>query len=187
MKPIIALFAFLFSAALVSGQAVTGAVTPKVVAVDIELILKNYTKLQSAQQKLESSKKNAQQEIEILKEEGRKLVEKAKEQEARSKNPALSPSAVQQAAAQLNELKVQIKLKENELLDYVKRTDATLKQRFKNMLELHMKEVRDMVAVIAKEKGADLALNKSLEDFVLYSASYFDITQAVLGRLNSVK
>ena len=184
MKSTIALFAFLFSAVLANGQVAT---TPKVVAVDIEMILKNYTKLQSAQQKLEASKKNAQQEIEILKEEGRKLFEKAKEQEARAKNPALSSTAVQEASAQLQDLKVQIKLKENELLDYVKRTDATLKQRFKNMLELHMKEVRDMVAVISKEKGADLALNKSLEDFVLYSADYFDITQTVLGRLNTIK
>jgi Skp family chaperone for outer membrane proteins len=184
MKSTLSLFALLISAVLATGQVAT---TPKVVAVDIELILKNYSKLQSAQQKLEASKNNAQQEIEILKEEGRKLVEKAKEQEARANNPALSPTAVSEARTQLEELKVLIKQKESELLDYVKRTDATLKQRFKNMLELHMKEIREMVALIAKEKGADLALNKSLEDFVLYSAEYFDITQMVLGRLNALK
>jgi Skp family chaperone for outer membrane proteins len=183
MKSTTVLLALFFSAVLAQGQVAT---TPKVVAVDIEMILKNYTKLQSAQTKLESSKKNAQQEIEILKDEGRKLVEKARELEARAKNPALSPTAVSQAKDELQKLTVEIKGKEQELLEYVKRTDATLKQRFKSMLELHMGEIRNMVAVIAKEKGADLALNKSLKDFVLYSADYFDITQAVLGRLNSV-
>ena len=183
MKPTFTLLAFLISAVLANAQVAT---TPKVVAVDIEMVLKNYTKLQAAQTKLESSKKNAQQEIEILKEEGRKLVEKARELEARTKNPALSPTAVTQAKDELQKLTVEIKAKEQELLEYVKRTDATLKQRFKTMLELHMGEIRDMVAVIAKEKGADIALNKSLKDFVLYSAEYFDVTQAVLGRLNSV-
>jgi Skp family chaperone for outer membrane proteins len=183
MKPTITLLALLFSAVLANAQVAT---TPKVVSVDIEEILKNYTKLQAAQTKLEASKKNAEQEIEILKEEGRKMVEKARELEARTKNPALSPTAVTQAKEELQALTVEIKSKENELLEYVKRTDATLKQRFKSMLELHMGEIRDMVAVIAKEKGADLALNKSLKDFVLYSADYFDITGAVLGRLNSV-
>ena len=184
MKSTLTLLTFLFSTLLVNGQVAT---TPKVVAVDIEMVLKNYSKLQAAQQKLESSKKNAQQEIEILKEEGRKLVTKAREQEARSKNPALSPTAIAQAKDELDKLKAEIAKKEQELLDYVKRTDATLKQRFKTMLELHMGEVRDMVQVIAKEKGADLALNKSLKDFVLYSSDHFDITQAVLLRLNAVK
>ena len=183
MKSTFTLLAFLISAVFVHAQV---AITPKVVVVDIELVLKNYTKLQAAQTKLESSKKNAQQEIEILKDEGRKLVEKARELEARTKNPALSPTAVTQAKDELAKLTVDIKAKEQELLEYVKRTDATLKQRFKSMLELHMGEIRDMVAVIAKENGADIALNKSLKDFVLYSAEYFNVTQAVLGRLNSV-
>ena len=60
-----------------------------------------------------------------------------------------------------------------------------LKQRLKSILELHMGEIRDMTTLVAKEKGADLALNKSLKDFVIYSADYFDITQDVLTRLNA--
>ena len=51
--------------------------------------------------------------------------------------------------------------------------------------KLHMGEIRDMTTLVAKEKGADLALNKSLKDFVIYSADYFDITQDVLTRLNA--
>jgi Skp family chaperone for outer membrane proteins len=50
---------------------------------------------------------------------------------------------------------------------------------------LNMSEIRDMVAIVAKEKGADLALNKSLKDFVIYSADYFDVTKEVLNRLNA--
>ena len=42
-----------------------------------------------------------------------------------------------------------------------------------------------MVTVVAKEKGAALALHKSLKDFVSYSADYFDVTKDVLNRLNA--
>tara|TARA_Y100000588_G_scaffold375524_1_gene451985 strand:+ start:207 stop:764 length:558 start_codon:yes stop_codon:yes gene_type:complete len=181
MKKILICTFFLFGLGFSHGQVAT---TPKVVAVDIEHILRNYSKLQAAQKMLNSSKDNAQQEIEILKEEGRKLIEKGKALESKINNPALTPAAQEQAKKEFLVLRKQVQEKERDLLSYVQRTDATLKQRLKSILELHMGEIRDMVAVVAKEKGADLALNKSLKDFVLYSADYFDITKAVLSRLN---
>ena len=94
MKRILIFTLFLFGVALSHGQVAT---TPKVVAVDIEHILRNYTKLQAAQKMLNSSKDNAQQEIEILKEEGRKLIDKGKALESKINNPALTPAAQAQA------------------------------------------------------------------------------------------
>ena len=170
------------SAVLCQGQVATN---PKVVAVDIGVVLTSYKKFQAAKKKLDASKENAQQEIEIMKEEGKGLVDRARELEAKIKNPALTPAAQEKAKKEFSVLAKQIQQKERDLLAYIQRTDAVLKQRLKSILELHMGEIRDMVTVVAKEKGADLALNKSLKDFVIYSADYFDVTKDVLNRLNA--
>ena len=161
------------------------ATNPKVVAVDIEVVLTSYKKFQDSKRKLDSSKENAQDEIEILKGEGKALVDKAKSLEANIRNPALNATAQAKYKQEFDELRKQIQQKERDLLAYIQRTDAVLKQRLKSILELHMGEIRDMTTLVAKEKGADLALNKSLKDFVIYSADYFDITQDVLTRLNA--
>tara|TARA_A100001037_G_C15059385_1_gene593994 strand:+ start:300 stop:863 length:564 start_codon:yes stop_codon:yes gene_type:complete len=166
-------------------QAQRVATNPKVVAVDIEIVLTSYKKFQDAKKKLDASKENAQDEIEILKGEGKALIDKAKALEANIRNPALNPTAQAKYKKEFDDLRRQIQQKERDLLAYIQRTDAVLKQRLKSILELHMGEIRDMVTLVAKEKGADLALNKSLKDFVIYSADYFDITQDVLTRLNA--
>ena len=178
--PIIVLLAL--SSVLCHGQVATN---PKVVAVDVNQVLTDYTKFQAARKKLDASKENAQQEIEIMKEEGKGLVDRAKALEAKIKNPALTPAAQEKSLQEFNVLRKQIQQKERDLLAYIQRTDAVLKQRLKSILELNMSEIRDMVAIVAKEKGADLALNKSLKDFVIYSADYFDVTKEVLNRLNA--
>ena len=184
MKKIIPLFLLsLLTSGILSAQRV--ATNPKVVAVDIEVVLTSYKKFQAAKKKLDSSKENAQDEIEILKGEGKALVDKAKSLEANIKNPALNAAAQAKYKQEFDELRKQIQQKERDLLAYIQRTDAVLKQRLKSILELHMGEIRDMTTLVAKEKGADLALNKSLKDFVIYSADYFDITQDVLTRLNA--
>ena len=184
MKKIILLILLPFlTSGILNAQRV--ATNPKVVAVDIEVVLTSYKKFQDAKKKLDSSKENAQDEIEILKGEGKALVDKAKSLEANIKNPALNATAQAKYKQEFDELRKQIQQKERDLLAYIQRTDAVLKQRLKSILELHMGEIRDMTTLVAKEKGADLALNKSLKDFVIYSADYFDITQDVLTRLNS--
>ena len=184
MKKIISLILLpVLTSGILHAQRV--ATNPKVVAVDIEVVLTSYKKFQDAKRKLDSSKENAQDEIEILKGEGKALVDKAKSLEANIKNPALNATAQAKYKQEFDELRKQIQQKERDLLAYIQRTDAVLKQRLKSILELHMGEIRDMTTLVAKEKGADLALNKSLKDFVIYSADYFDITQDVLTRLNA--
>ncbi len=184
MKKIISLILLpVLTTGILNAQRV--ATNPKVVAVDIEVVLTSYKKFQDAKKKLDSSKENAQDEIEILKGEGKALVDKAKSLEANIKNPALNATAQAKYKQEFDELRKQIQQKERDLLAYIQRTDAVLKQRLKSILELHMGEIRDMTTLVAKEKGADLALNKSLKDFVIYSADYFDITQDVLTRLNA--
>ena len=184
MKKIISLILLpVLATGILNAQRV--ATNPKVVAVDIEVVLTSYKKFQDAKKKLDSSKENAQDEIEILKGEGKALVDKAKSLEANIKNPALNAAAQAKYKQEFDELRKQIQQKERDLLAYIQRTDAVLKQRLKSILELHMGEIRDMTTLVAKEKGADLALNKSLKDFVIYSADYFDITQDVLTRLNA--
>ena len=184
MKKIISLILLpVVATGILNAQRV--ATNPKVVAVDIEVVLTSYKKFQDAKKKLDSSKENAQDEIEILKGEGKALVDKAKSLEANIKNPALNATAQAKYKQEFDELRKQIQQKERDLLAYIQRTDAVLKQRLKSILALHMGEIRDMTTLVAKEKGADLALNKSLKDFVIYSADYFDITQDVLTRLNA--
>ena len=184
MKKIISLILLpVLTTGILNAQRV--ATNPKVVAVDIEVVLTSYKKFQDAKKRLDSSKENAQDEIEILKGEGKALVDKAKSLEANIKNPALNAAAQAKYKQEFDELRKQIQQKERDLLAYIQRTDAVLKQRLKSILELHMGEIRDMTTLVAKEKGADLALNKSLKDFVIYSADYFDITQDVLTRLNA--
>ena len=182
-KSITTILLLLLGAGLVDARGV--ATNPKVVAVDIEAVLTQYNKFKDAKTKLDASKKNAQDEIEILKGEGKALVDKARALEANINNPAITEQAKVKYKADFDVLRKQIQQKERDLLAYIQRTDAVLKQRLKSILELHMGEIRDTVTLVAKEKGADLALNKSLRDFVIYSADYFDITQDVLARLHA--
>ena len=106
----------------------------KVVAVDIEVVLTSYKKFQDAKKKLDSSKENAQDEIEILKGEGKALVDKAKSLEANIKNPALNATAQAKYKQEFDELRKQIQQKERDLLAYIQRTDAVLKQRLRAFL-----------------------------------------------------
>ena len=73
MKKIISLILLpVLATGILNAQRV--ATNPKVVAVDIEVVLTSYKKFQDAKKKLDSSKENAQDEIEILKGEGKALL-----------------------------------------------------------------------------------------------------------------
>ena len=151
--------------------------------VDIQKVFDGYHKVKEARERLNNSRKIAKEEIGIFREELAAIVKELKETEAKMKNPNIDSSALRETyQAQIKKARE----KQDDLVQYEKRTTATIAQRQSNLLKEHIADIREAVGKVAQAKKMDLVLNSAQTQLgVFYATSTLDLTEQVVATLNS--
>lgn len=157
---------------------------PNLVTVDVNKALAGYNRLQEAQVKFESSVETAREELTTESDKLRVAAEELQGIQEKSQNPALTEEKIQEIQTEFQQKLEAYRQLEADLQQMQQRTERTLADRRRNILALHLDEIKDAIKTVCKERKADLALNID-GNVVLYADAVFDITNDVLQVLNT--
>ncbi|MBT4386126.1 MAG: OmpH family outer membrane protein [Betaproteobacteria bacterium] len=151
--------------------------------VDVQKVFDGYHKVKDARERLEKSRKIANEEIGIFRQELGSIVKELKETEEKLKNPNIDSSALR---TKYQEQVKKAKEKQDDLIQYDKRTKATISQRQRNLLVEHIADIREAVGKVSSVKKLDLVINSSETQLgVFYVKPTFDVTGDVISVLNA--
>ena len=151
--------------------------------VDVQKVFDGYHKVKDARDRLEKSRKIANEEIGIFREELGSIVKELKETEEKLKNPNIDSSSLR---TKYQEQVKKAKEKQDDLIQYDKRTKATISQRQRNLLVEHIGDIRKAVDKVASLKKLDLVINSSETQLgVFYVKPTLDVTSDVIAALNA--
>ncbi|MGF1452470.1 MAG: OmpH family outer membrane protein [Opitutales bacterium] len=168
-----------------AGAAVTafGQATPVMVTVDMQELYQKYEKASEARERFQSSVTNAQEEVQTMQQEMQELQEELQTLNEQLQSDALADAAREEMTQQLQEGMQNLRTKQQEIMQFRQQTQQFLQERSQSILQLHYREIQDVVSQIAEDLGADLVLNTGGQ-MVVYADESFDITEQVLERLN---
>ena len=173
---------FLFSATVIClASSMVQAQTIGVV--NVQKVFDGYHKVKDARDRLEKSRKIANEEIGIFREELSTIVKELKETEEKLKNPNIDSSTLR---TKYQEQVKKAKEKQDDLIQYDKRTKATISQRQRNLLVEHIADIRKAVNKVSSVKKLDLVINSSETQLgVFYVKPTLDVTSDVIAVLNA--
>jgi Skp family chaperone for outer membrane proteins len=173
---------FLFSATVIClASSMVQAQTIGVV--NVQKVFDGYHKVKDARERLEKSRKIANEEIGIFREELGSIVKELKETEGKLKNPNIDSSTLR---TKYQEQVKKAKEKQDDLIQYDKRTKATISQRQRNLLVEHIADIRKAVDKVSSVKKLDLVINSSETQLgVFYVKPTLDVTSDVIAVLNA--
>ena len=173
---------FLFSAIVIClASSMVQAQTIGVV--NVQKVFDGYHKVKDARDRLEKSRKIANEEIGIFREELGSIVKELKETEEKLKNPNIDSSTLR---TKYQEQVKKAKEKQDDLIQYDKRTKATISQRQRNLLVEHIADIREAVDKVSSVKKLDLVINSSETQLgVFYVKPTLDVTSDVIAVLNA--
>ena len=149
--------------------------------VDMAKVYDNFYKTKPAQEKFQMLAKQAQDTMGKMMEEGKKLFDEREELIKKRNNPANSESVNKDLEGKIKACEEKIDKKGEEVNRFRQEQDEKLEQQRQAILSEHFKEINAGVESLAKQKNADLVLNKA---GILYSKSEFDITDEVIQVVN---
>lgn len=169
-------------------KSATGGVpaTAQFLTMDLSEVYSKYTKAVEAQEKFDQAEENARKEITEMYQDGIKLGDAYKELVAKANNPALSEEAKKKFNLEAEGKVKEIEEKQMQISQYQQQANQTLMQRKQSVTNLHLSDMKEVCAKIAKEKGANLVLNTTGIG-VMYHDGSTDITSEVIETLNSTK
>ena len=162
--------------------ATTSLCAQSVGVVDIQKVFDGYHKVKDARERLEKSRKIANEEIAIFREELGSIVKELKETEEKLKNPNIDSATLR---TKYQEQVKKAKEKQDDLIQYDKRTKATIAQRQRNLLVEHIADIRSAVGKVAVTKKLDIVINSAQTQLgVFYVKPALDVTAEVVATLN---
>jgi len=173
---------FLFSATVIC-LASSMVQAQSIGVVNVQKVFDGYHKVKDARERLEKSRKIANEEIGIFREELGSIVKELKETEEKLKNPNIDSSTLR---TKYQEQVKKAKEKQDDLIQYDKRTKATISQRQRNLLVEHIADIRKAVDKVSSAKKLDLVINSSETQLgVFYVKPTLDVTSDVIAVLNA--
>ena len=164
-------------------SATTSLYAQSIGVVDIQKVFDGYHKVKDARERLEKSRKIANEEIAIFREELGSIVKELKETEEKLKNPNIDSSTLR---TKYQEQVKKAKEKQDDLIQYDKRTKATIGQRQRNLLVEHIADIRSAVSKVAVTKKLDIVINSAQTQLgVFYVKPALDVTAEVVATLNA--
>ena len=163
--------------------ATTSLCAQSIGVVDIQKVFDGYHKVKDARERLEKSRKIANEEIAIFREELGSIVKELKETEEKLKNPNIDSATLR---TKYQEQVKKAKEKQDDLIQYDKRTKATIAQRQRNLLVEHIADIRSAVGKVAVTKKLDIVINSAQTQLgVFYVKPALDVTAEVVATLNA--
>ena len=161
----------------------------KIGTVDMERILKEYSKTKEAEARLNEAKNAAKKEYDERADAYKKALEEINKLNAQLDSPVLTAEAKASRTKERDEKIANIKNMEREISDFRQTREQQLQQQMLRMRENLLKEITDVVMEQVKSKNMDLVFDKSgasLNRFspILFSPETMDFTADVVAELN---
>lgn len=155
----------------------------KIYAVDLSEVYEHFYKTKSAQENFQLLVKQSQDGLEKLMQEGKLLFDERNTLIKKRENPANSKEANEKLDKDLASLDEKINKKGEEINLYRAENERKLEEKRQAVMDEHFKEIQAGIDVLAKEKEADIIVNKAAMG-VLYVKSKYDLTQDVIEVVN---
>ena len=149
--------------------------------VDMAKVYDSFYKAKPAQEDFQMLAKQVQDEIEKMMQEGKKLFDEREALINKINNLANSEAVKKDLEKQISAVQEKINKKGEEINRFRQEKDEKLDQRRQAILTDHFNEINAVIENLAKQKNADVILNKV---GILYSKPEFDITNEVIQIVN---
>jgi outer membrane protein len=161
----------------------------KIGIVDMERVLKEYSKTKEAEAKLNEATRAAKREFDDRTDAYKKALDEINKLNAQLDTPVLTPEAKASKTKERDEKIASIKNMEREINDFRQTREQQLQQQMLRLREGIVKEIIDVVVERGKAKNLDLIFDKSgasLNRFspILFSPDSMDFTAEVIAELN---
>src|SRR5688572_3929589 len=161
----------------------------KIGTVDMERVLKEYSKTKEAEAKLNEAKNAAKKEYDERADVYKKALEEINKLNAQLDTPVLTAEAKASKAKERDEKIANIKNMEREIIEFRQTREQQLQQQMSRMRENLLKEITDVVMEQVNSKNMDLVFDKSgasLNRFspILFSPDAMDFTADVIAELS---
>lgn len=153
---------------------------------DLSEVYSKYTKAIQAQESFDQAEEAARKEMNDMIQAGIKLGEEYKELFTKANNPALTEDAKRKFMLEAEGKAKAIEEKQIQISQYQQQANQTLAQRKQSVMNLHLSDMKEVCAKIAKERGANIVLNTT-GIAVMYHDGSADITGEVIEMLNVTK
>lgn len=170
-------------------SAVETRAQTKIGTVDMERVLKEYSKTKEAEARLNEAKNAAKKEFDERADAYKKALEEINKINAQFDSPALSTDAKASKAKERDEKIANLKNMEREMNEFRQTREQQLQQQLLRMRENLLKEISDVVMEQVKSRNMDLVFDKSgasLNRFspILFSPDAMDFTTEVITEVN---
>ncbi len=155
----------------------------KIYAVDLSEVYEHFYKTKSAQENFQLLVKQSQDGLEKLMQEGKVLFDERENLIKKRENPANSKEINEKLEKELTNLDEKINKKGEEINTYRAENERKLGEKRQAVMDEHFKEIQAGIEVLAKEKEADIIVNKAAMG-VLYAKPKYDLTQEVIAVVN---
>lgn len=183
-KTIFAIAVFVVSYSL-NSYAVQPAMV-KMLTVDAGELYAKYNKAIEAREKFNQAAENAQKEVNDMVQEGLKIGDEYNDLLTKANNPALTEAAKKKFLEEAGEKAKLIEDKQRQITNYQQQASETLSQRNQSVMNLHLNDMKEVCAKIARDNGANLVLSTTGVN-VMYADEKTDITQEAIAVLNARK
>ena len=181
LRVIVLVFCFL--------SAVETPAETRIGTVDIERVLKEYSKTKEAEARLNEAKNAAKKEYDERADAYKKALEEINKLNGLLDSPALTADAKASKIKERDEKIAKIKNMEREITEFRQTREQQLQQQMMRMRENLLKEITDVIMEQVKSRNMDLVFDKSgasLNRFspILFSPEAMDFTADVVTALN---
>lgn len=161
-----------------------GLFAAKHMTLDLEQVFRGYREFQTKMERFRSSQENAESELQQMYDDLRRISTELQGMEERLQNPALSDEGRQRIQQEMQEKGRQFQAGQMDFQRYQQETQQMLQSRQQSIINLHLSEIRDVVAELARQRGAEIVLNTN-GLAVIYSDPSFDVTDQIIAKLNA--
>jgi outer membrane protein len=178
-----------FVLALSFFSAVETRAQTKIGTVDMERVLKEYSKTKEADARLNEAKNAAKKEFDERADAYKKALEEINKINAQLDSPVLTADAKASKAKERDEKIANLKSMEREINEFRQTREQQLQQQMLRLRENLLKEITDVVMEQVKSRNMDLVFDKSgasLNRFspILFSPDGMDFTAEVITEVN---
>jgi Skp family chaperone for outer membrane proteins len=159
--------------------------SPKILSVDVQRVFDNFEKAKSAQAAYGEAVSAADKELRNVYEEVMKINDEVRELQSKADNNALTDVARNKFRAEASAKTDDLRKKDMEFGQLRQDLNKKLTDRRQSEIAEQSKDLEKAVAEIAKDKKADLVLNKFTA--AIYVDDSLDISDLVISKLNGQK
>lgn len=151
--------------------------------VDMGKVYQSYYKAKEAASQINASAETTKQELQKMDEKRQALVKELQEISKKAKNPALSKDAQDQIIAKEAQPKyIELQKIENDMKNISQQARQRLSESAQRVQQVHFEEISKEIEKMAKEKKADIVLEKRA---TLFADPKFDISDELIKRINA--